>query len=144
MKAAKISQVQGDGTWNKRLPDGNTQLMYAFIVTFDDGVTAQANAQSDSPRWMKADKVWYKQYGDHNGTPKVTITDKDPSASPRSRGGNTDPETIKRIENSWAVHMGISALGEMHNYTEGEDEYLSAVYRLAKRFKKMRDKLGEQ
>ncbi len=146
---AKLTSVQGDGTW-----EGKYGTMYQFIVTVEEpsGIetVGSVNAKSSDPKWMALQgtdqPVWFERMGEHNGTAKLKIHATDPSESgSRSFGARkSDPETTKRIENSWAVQTAIQIMGPLSEYQEGVDSYLKYVFELAPRLKKMRDKLGEQ
>jgi hypothetical protein len=141
---AKLTSVQGGGTW-----EGKYGTMYQFIVIVEEpsGIetVGSVNAKSSDPKWMALQgtdqPVWFERIGEHNGTAKLKLSATDP-AQARPRGN--DPETSKRIENSWAVQTAIQIMGPLSEYQEGVDSYLKYVFELAPRLKKMRDKLGEQ
>ncbi len=145
MNKAKITSVQGDGTW-----EGQHGTMYSFVVTLqaEDGttVTAQVNAKSDTPKWMPLvgtdTPVWYQVTGEYQGAKKAKLDTQDPALGRGGRG--QDPLTTKRIECSWAIQTAIATMGPITSYTEGPDAYLSQVFTLAPRFLAMRNKLMEQ
>lgn len=144
MHKATITSVTSNGTWKHQ----NGFEMYSYEVTLNpeegEEFTATVNAKSDNPKWMghvNGQPVWYVTKGEHKGIPRVGID----TRPPQDRGSYSkqDPDTVKRIENSWAIQTAIQCLGPIGQSELSDDEYLKRVHELAPRLKKLRDVLGQ-
>ena len=145
---AKISEVQGNGTWQAQ-----HGLMYSFHVTFSDGLVAEVNSKTEVPRWSIGDEVWYTTTGEWQGRTKAKIDLRDPSQF-QGRGGGAprreDPETQRRIENSWALQTAIQMMGPMKGLEMNARKqqhvqvYLLEAHRIAIQLLIVRDRVHEQ
>lgn len=106
---SKIKSILPKGTWT-----GDYGLMYAFEVEFEDGVRGVANAKKEQPPYQVGVEAWYmvsSETAEHGKKLKVKVSDPDMPQSFNSRGKSEDPETIRRIEGSWAITTAMTYLG---------------------------------
>lgn len=127
------SVVKTDKTWT-----GQSGTMYDYVVTLEDGVTGTASSTSaEAPPYGEGDEVEYTKTENQFGT-KLKI--KKAGGNFGSGGGfKQNPETQKRIENSWAIQTAVQIIG--HQQVEIED-YLKQVRELAKVLLTERDNLS--
>lgn len=125
MNQGKITQVQGNGHF-----DTTNGRFYSFHVELDGNALTmfEVNAKSETPRWKVGDQIWYEITGEYKGVKKAKFSTQDPATSgaPRIGGRPQDPETTKRIENSWAVQTAIQLHGSLLK-GEGVEDYLAKI-----------------
>ena len=134
MGLTKIKSVnKTENTWT-----GQSGTMYDYLVTLEDGVTGTASSTSaEAPPYGEGDEVEYTKTENQFGT-KLKI--KKAGGNFGSGGGfKQNPETQKRIENSWAIQTAVQIIG--HQQVELED-YLKQVRELAKVLLTERDNLS--
>ena len=134
MGQSKIKSVQANGTYQSKF-DGSE--MFAFEVELEDGILGDVSAKTID-RWKVGDEVEYTLTTSAYGKKlKLTKPDFKPFISNFSH--KPDEDTIKRIENSWALKTAIQMLGVL----EGDrGVYLSEVNSTALTLLKMRDALS--
>jgi len=135
METSKIKSVtKTDNTWN-----GQSGTMYDYDVEMEDGATGIASSTSaESPPYGVGDEVDYSKTANSYGT-KLRI--KKAGGDFGGGGGyKQNPETQKRIENSWAIQTAIAILGGCESGVSFED-YFKGVRQLALQLLTERDNL---
>lgn len=135
MATSKIESVtKTEQTWN-----GQSGTMYDYRVKLEDGAEGIASSTSaEAPPYGTGDEVEYTKTENQYGT-KLRI---------KKAGGNfgggggfkKDPETQKRIENSWDIQTAVAIIGECAEGVSFED-YFKGVRQLAKQLLTERDAL---
>lgn len=125
MTQGKITQVQGNGHF-----DTANGRFFSFHVELDGNALTlfEVNAKTETPRWKVGDTVWYEVTGEYKGVKKAKFSTQDPATSgaPRAGARPQDPETTKRIENSWAVQTAIQLHGPIDT-GENLESYLTRI-----------------
>ena len=124
MTQGKITQVQGNGHF-----DTANGRFYSFHVELDGNALTlfEVNAKTETPRWKVGDTVWYEVTGEYKGVKKAKFSTQDPTiAGGRPGARPQDPETTKRIENSWAVQTAIQLHGPL-SPGENLEGYLTRI-----------------
>ena len=106
MGITKIKTIEKqDSTWK-----GQSGIMYDYYITLEDGEEGTASSTSaEAPPYSEGDEVEYTKRTNNWGT-KLSIK----KAGGNFSGGGgfkKDPETIKRIENSWAINTAVLMIG---------------------------------
>lgn len=133
MKNSKIKSVQNNGSYQSKF-DGST--MYTFEIQLEDGEVGEVSAKSED-RWKEGDEVEYTLTISKFGN-KLKLN-KPGSQSIGSR--KPDDDTLKRIENSWAIKTAI----QLHGQLEGDyGTYMSRVMVTASDLLRRRDSLSSE
>lgn len=136
MKNSKITALQSNGTW----PTKRGDIMYAFEIKFEDEQVGQCNAKTEIPPYAIGDEVWYEVTRTSSFGDTLKVTKNDPAAFNGNSGGNTNSNTQKNIENSWAIQTAVKIMGGCQE--ESYDEYLERVGILARILLMERDNLN--
>lgn len=114
MGQTKIKSIQAQGTYQ-----GQTGTVYKFEVELEDGEVGEVGAMTEN-RWSEGDEVEYTKT-DTKWGPKLKL--QKPGFTPSAPGGGfkQNPETQKRIENSWAIGTAVQIIG--HQQIPKEDYY---------------------
>ena len=133
MKTSKIKSVQNNGSYQSKF-DGST--MYTFEIQLEDGSVGEVSAKSED-RWKEGDEVEYTSTPSKFGN-KLKLN-KPGSQSFGSR--KPDDDTLKRIENSWA----IKTAAQIHGPVQGSYAvYIDRVMVTASDLLRRRDTLSSE
>jgi hypothetical protein len=133
MKNSKIKSVQNNGSYQSKF-DGST--MYTFEIQLEDGEVGEVSAKTED-RWKEGDEVEYTCSPSKFGN-KLKLN-KPGSQSFGSR--KPDDETLKRIENSWAIKTAIQLHGQLE---DDYGTYMSRVMVTASDLLRRRDSLSKE
>tara|TARA_R110000787_G_scaffold43672_2_gene106967 strand:- start:2660 stop:3073 length:414 start_codon:yes stop_codon:yes gene_type:complete len=135
MATSKIASItKTENTWQ-----GQSGTMYDYEVSLEDNTTGIASSTSaEAPPYVEGDEVEYTKTENKFGV-KLRIKKAGAFTSGGSGGGySQNPETQKRIENSWALNCAVNIIGTCASdvsYTE----YLEQAGELAKVLIQKRD-----
>lgn len=133
MKNSKIKSVQNNGSYPNKF-DGST--MYTFEIQLEDGSVGEVSAKSED-RWKQGDEVEYTSTPSKFGI-KLKLN-KPGSQSYGSR--KPDDDTLKRIENSWAIKTAT----QIHGPLQGSYAiYIDRVMVTASDLLRRRDSLSKE
>lgn len=112
---SKVKSVQANGTW-----DGQHGTMYKFEYEFEDGRIVECMHKTSAPRFKPGDACEYEITGTYNGQHRGKI--QRPQTTPGNFGGSAknDPDTVKRINASWAIEQAIRILGNTVEPNQGD------------------------
>lgn len=108
MKKAKITSVQGNGTWND---------LYKFDVTMDNNDTGTVFSKSQTPSFAVGDEKTYEITPSGRGH-KIKWIQEQRSFTPSGNGGSSyqkSPQDKVEIARAVALKAAVDAIGEGEN-----------------------------
>ncbi len=137
MATSKIESItKTEKTWT-----GQSGTMYDYTVSLEDGAAGTASSTSaEAPPYAVGDEVEYTKTENSFGV-KLRIKKAGGNFGGGGGGFQKDPETIKRIENSWAIGTAVQILGQCQEGVSFTD-YFKGVNNLATQLLTERDNLS--
>mgnify|MGYP003127378904 CR=1 FL=1 len=134
-----IDSIQGAGTY-----ESQHGTLYSFEYVFEDDSTIKANHKTLTSPFKSGDEVEVIVKGSRDNFSWGQV--KKPESQNFNSSNNTTgkDETVKRIENSWAINTAVLALGNISGSIiskASKDAYLHRVEVMAIELLKVRDKL---
>lgn len=112
---SKVKNVQANGTW-----DGQHGTMYKFEYEFEDGRIVECMHKTSSPRFKPGDDCEYEITGTYNGQHRGKIQRPQTATSSFAGSAKNDPDTVKRINASWAIEQAIRLMGNTVEPNHGD------------------------
>ena len=134
MGQTTIKSMIAQGTYQ-----GQSGPVYKFEVELEDGTIGEVGAMTED-RWSEGDEVEYTAT-DTKWGPKLKLQKPGYTGGGSTGGYRKDPETQKRIENSWALQTAVQILGPNKATKTGYDEYMESVRGIALNLLMERDNL---